>query len=82
MLSAIRLFVGTVLLVLSSLFGYLYYDRYWRWRECFNELGRCWDSDSEQVYLEQAGIIWGGGAAVLLAIALVLLPWGSWRRRR
>jgi hypothetical protein len=50
----------------AVLFGLAYYDRYWRWRECFNELGRCYDSGSQQVFLEQAGLVWGSFAMISL----------------
>lgn len=73
----IRNVLGGICLLLSVVSALAYYDRYWRWRDCFNELGRCWDSASEQVYLEQAGIIWGGASGVCLASAIVLL----WRAK-
>ncbi len=34
--------------------AFLFYERYWIWRECFNELGRCYDGEAG-VMLEQAG---------------------------
>ncbi len=49
-----------VLAGLAAMFAFAYYDRYFRWRDCFNDLGRCYDSDSGQVYLEQAGLVWMG----------------------
>lgn len=73
---AFRLITGLVGLGFAALFGFAFHDRTWRWRDCFNELGRCWDSASEQVYLEQAGIVWGGLAGVCLAVAL----WMLWPR--
>lgn len=77
---AIRTFAGFLSLACAALFGVAFYDRYWLWRGCFNELGRCWDSATEQVYVEQAGIVWGGMAGMcVLAAALLLLPRG--RRR-
>jgi hypothetical protein len=48
------------------LFLLAFHDRYWRWRDCFNELGRCYDPVSQDVYLEQAGVVWGGFAAACL----------------
>ena len=51
----------------------LFYDRYWRWRDCFNELGRCYDPASQDVYLEQAGLVWGTFTALFLSAALILL---------
>jgi len=47
-----------------------WYDRYWLWRDCFNELGRCYDPVSEQVFLEQAGLVWGSFAVLSLLFAL------------
>ncbi len=38
--------------------AFAFYERYWRWRDCFNELGRCYDSEAG-VMVEQAGLIWG-----------------------
>jgi LPXTG-motif cell wall-anchored protein len=64
-------------LALAALFGWAFYTRYWIWRDCFNELGRCYDPISETVLLEQSGIIWGGLAAIALGAAVIL-----WRRRR
>ena len=64
----------------AMLFGYAWYDRYWRWRDCFNELGRCYDPDSQQVFLEQAGPAWGTFAVVCLLFA-ALFAWRALRRR-
>jgi hypothetical protein len=64
--------VGTVL------FAYAYYDRYWLWRGCFNDLGRCFDPGSEQVYLEQAGLIWG----IFATGCLLLCGFFAWRASR
>ncbi len=57
----------------TLLFGIAFHDRYWRHRECFNSLGRCWDAVEEQVYVEGAGLVWGVPMALfalLLAICL------------
>ncbi|HZH51895.1 MAG TPA: hypothetical protein VEZ16_08435 [Microvirga sp.] len=48
---------------LALLSAFAFYDRYWRWRGCFNELGRCYDTENG-VLLEQAGVIWGTFALV------------------
>ena len=66
-----------VSLALAALFGWGFYTRYWIWRGCFNELGRCYDPVSQTVWLEQSGIIWGGLAVIALSAAVIL-----WRRRR
>jgi hypothetical protein len=64
-------------LALAALFGWAFYTRYWIWRDCFNEFGRCYDPISQTVLLEQSGIIWGSLAAIALGAAVIL-----WRRRR
>lgn len=43
---------------LSVFFFYVYYIRYYAWRNCFNELGRCFNPDeSGQVYTT-SGFVW------------------------
>lgn len=74
----IRTLIGLVFAALASFFGFLFYDRYWRWRDCFNELGRCFDPESQDVFLEQAGGIYGSIALVCFAVTLALFL----RRRR
>ncbi len=71
--------VGIVCLAFGAVFALAFYDRYWLWRDCFNELGRCYDSASQEVYLEQAGIVWGTLAALAFSLGLLLL---MMRRRR
>jgi hypothetical protein len=68
----LRILFGTANLGLAAICGWAWYDRYWQWRNCFNELGRCWDSDSQSVYVEQSGMIWGAGAAGFFVMAIVL----------
>lgn len=75
---ALRWTAGLASLTVAALTAFAFYDRYWLWRHCFNELGRCWDSATEQVYLEQAGEVWGGLTGLFLLLALALL----WPRRR
>ena len=77
-----RIILPTLSLVSAEgaiLFGLAYYERYWRWRDCFNELGRCYDSASEEVFLEQAGLVWGS-FAVICVLATALLVWRAVRR--
>jgi hypothetical protein len=62
----LRRIFGAALIVLGVLFALAFEARYWRWRDCFNELGRCFDPVSQDVYLEQAGMVWGGLAAISL----------------
>jgi hypothetical protein len=70
--------LGCLLTTFGALFVLAFYDRYWRWRDCFNDLGRCYDPVGQDVYLEQAGIVWGSLAAICLLTGLALLV----RRRR
>ncbi len=79
---ALAILAGMALLPLVSLSGHAFHERYWRWRDCFaeNGQGRCFGCDgpgpeSCHVYLEQAGLVWGGltllfGAGFAAAIAI------------
>jgi hypothetical protein len=71
-----RLIKTAVWLGLALFCAFAFHDRYWRWRGCFNELGRCYDSD-EGVMVEQAGLLWGG-----LALLFMVGFLGSFRRRQ
>jgi hypothetical protein len=75
-----RLISGWVLLGLAAVTAAAFYDRYWRWRGCFNELGRCYDPDSGMVLVEQAGAIWGGATVLCLASGLFLIVRSRSRR--
>lgn len=72
----IRRIVALLLMGLAILFGIAFHDRYWRWRDCFNELGRCYDPQSQDVFLEQAGVAWGSLTLVCAAAAVGLFVWG------
>lgn len=54
----------------TALFALAWHDRYWKWRDCFNELGRCYDAESGEVFLEQAGLVWGLFATGCLLLCL------------
>jgi hypothetical protein len=69
----VRYPIAIVLIILGLGSAALWYDSYWRWRGCFNELGRCFDPVSQNVYLEQAGLVWGTLTAVFIGTALILL---------
>jgi hypothetical protein len=77
-----RVLFACVLMALGALSALEFYDRYWRWRDCFNELGRCYDPISQDVYLEQAGIVWGSFAAIFLLAGIALLLRRYGRRLR
>lgn len=60
-------------------FANLYYVMHWRWRDCFNEEGRCYDEASNVIYHEQSGLIYFG-----LFVASLLIPavgFWIWSRR-
>jgi len=69
----LRGLLGTALIGLGVLFALAFEARYWRWRDCFNELGRCYDPVSQDVYLEQAGLVWGSLAGLSLLAGLGLV---------
>jgi hypothetical protein len=59
--------VFAALSLLAALFcGWAFYEFYWRWRNCFNELGRCFDPATD-VVMTDASFVW----AVLAGVALV-----------
>ena len=39
-------------------FGTSYYTQHFQRRDCFNELGRCFDPETGVVYSQEAGPIW------------------------
>lgn len=62
--------VITVLAGFAVLFGFAWYDRYFLRRDCFNGLGRCYDSQTGMVYVEQAGLVWM--TLLLLCVGLII----------
>lgn len=74
----IRMIASLAFLGLASAFGYLYYVEYFRWRDCFNELGRCFDDGAGVVYLEQSGAVW----LLLALLALMAGLYSAWRPSR
>ena len=51
----VKILLGCMLTGCGALFAAAYYDCYWRWRDCFNDLGRCYDPVSQDVYLDSCG---------------------------
>lgn len=77
---------AAILIIIAAFFAWVFHERYWRWRGCFNELGRCWDPVGEQVYVEGAGLVWGTLALLPFLAAAVLLvlrgiPFGRGKTR-
>jgi hypothetical protein len=56
--------------------AWAFYEFYWRWRDCFNELGRCFDPQTSTVATD-ASFVWG-----LLAVAALILAMICWSARR
>lgn len=53
----IRKFISLVCFGFALAFGYLYYVAYFKHRDCFNELGRCFDDEAGVVYSEQSEMV-------------------------
>ena len=61
-----------------TLFGvcvFAFYERYWQWRDCFSDLGRCYDPVGEQVLVEGAGFVWSTLALVCASMATLSWLW-------
>lgn len=74
----IRLSVALILLAMSSLCAGAYLSLYFKWRECFNALGRCFDPDTGVVYTEHSGTFWLFLTVLCLVTALYLF----WTQRK
>ena len=70
-----------VLFGASVVFGWVYYAGYVARRECFNELGRCFDGETGVVYLEQSGVVWLMATVAAFGAGL-LLAWRLGKRGR
>jgi hypothetical protein len=62
----------------AAFFWFEYYAQYYRWRACFNELGRCFDSNGV-VHMEQSQVVWLPLALLTSCIAFFQL-WCLLRR--
>jgi hypothetical protein len=66
--------VPALLLALAAGFSWLFYERYWKWRECIHEaLSSCITPDGES--LIAGGMVWALPAGVLTAVALWRMLW-------
>jgi hypothetical protein len=68
----VRNLIIFALICLGALTAFAYYAQYYVWRDCFNDLGRCYDPEFGMVYLEQAGMVWGFMTVLFFGIALFL----------
>jgi hypothetical protein len=74
-----RLVRPLVWLALTLACALAFLERYWRWRDCFNELGRCYDPE-HGVMVEQAGAIWGS-LTLIFGLLSIRSLWGFlWQR--
>jgi apolipoprotein N-acyltransferase len=74
----LRYAITAVLLALGLACLFAFHQRYWIWRRCFNELGRCFDPDSMTVYSEWAAI-WGVLGGLFLVAGYVAYAAGRSR---
>ena len=70
--------VGSAVLSVACLglfvvFGALFHLQYFRWRNCFDAQGRCFDAEAGVVYLAQSGVVWGALAVVALGVSGLLM---------
>lgn len=54
-------------------FLYCFYVRYYKWRDCFNADGRCYDPDGSLQVYTTGGMWWGWISLVFLLIAVASL---------
>jgi hypothetical protein len=74
--------LGAILAAAGLLLALAFHNRYWRWRDCFNELGRCFDPVTQDVYLQQSGLVYGGLVAACMGAGALLVgsAWRTWMR--
>lgn len=70
MKNLVRKLVFALSLGLSAILFFAYYDFHFKWRNCFNEFGRCFDSETGVVYLEQSGVVWLSMAVLATCVTL------------
>jgi hypothetical protein len=71
-----------LLALLRTVLFWMFHDRYLRLLDCFNELGRCFDPESETV-AKDSNFVYGVIAALTLVLALLsAMIWLRLRNRR
>ncbi|AUW40550.1 hypothetical protein CUJ84_Chr000128 [Rhizobium leguminosarum] len=69
----------SILAFLSIFFGWLFYERYWKFRDCISQaLSSCLTPDGDN--LTQGGSLWAGLAGLFLLLA-VISAWRIFRSR-
>ncbi|NKJ76278.1 hypothetical protein ELI54_00680 [Rhizobium ruizarguesonis] len=69
----------SILAFLSIFFGLLFYERYWKFRDCISQaLSSCLTPDGDN--LTQGGSLWAGLAGLFLLLA-VISAWRAFRTR-
>ena len=76
-----RKITAVVFLGLAFVSGYMFHVQYFRWRDCFNDQGRCFDAETGVVYFEQSGLVWLSIAVVAFGLSLFQI-WRFVRLRR
>ncbi|WP_224814372.1 hypothetical protein [Hasllibacter sp. MH4015] len=66
--------------ICAVFFAVAFFDRYWRHRDCFNDLGRCFVSAEDGVYTTSA-FVWAP-MAILCALLAIFALWRFFRARR
>ena len=74
-------FKAATWLALSAIFFYLFHSRYYAWRDCFNEAGRCYDPDGSGEVYTTGGAFWALPAVAFMTLGLVGLRRRSKRRK-
>ncbi|PDV89340.1 hypothetical protein CO652_06855 [Rhizobium sp. H4] len=65
--------------LLSIFFGWLFYERYWRFRDCiYQASSSCLTPDGDN--LTEGGSLWGVFAGLFLLLAMIS-AWRNFRRR-
>ena len=71
----------SICLFISSFFFYLFYVRYWKWRECIEAASSsCITPDGD--ILIGGGAVWIVPAIVFLLVSIVLFCLDLWEKRR
>lgn len=64
-----KLFGAVIGSIGTAFFSWVFYIRFYKWIDCFNELGRCYVAEEETVYTT-AGHVWSYFAVLFLAVTV------------